>query len=130
EINACSKIARKSNSWALRAEISSEQLDAHLVQHSEVEVAATVMSGHLGIAQQPGQRGRKLVWRAVHEARFDHPPGDVAAMKAARHPHAATASEEHLATREVQLLRQLTSGLAAPDDQHRSWRQGFGVVIP
>jgi len=82
-----------------------------------VEVAAIVVACGLRVAEETSRGRWKLVRGAIQETGLDQPPENVAIANPAWDPRAATTGEEDLASSLVQLVGQLTSGLAAADDQ-------------
>ena len=106
-----------------RAEITSDQFHAACVQRAVVQVVPAAMAGRLRVPKQPGARRWQLGEGAIPESRLDDPPHHVVVAQATRHPRAAAAGEDHLASRVVKLFRELASGLAAAHDHHRAVRK-------
>ena len=82
-----------------------------------VEVPTAVAAARLEVRGKAGQRARKVVDRLLEERRLDEPRDDVASFDTAWRPRGLATREGHVAAAPMQLIGDLASGLAAPDDE-------------
>ena len=97
-------------------------------EDSVVQVVPAVVSGCLHVCDQARRRRRQHIRALVVEPGLDQPEDDVATAQAARCPGCAATREDDCPARLMQLLRDLTAGLAAPDHEQLARRSAASLV--
>src|SRR5262249_56562289 len=91
--------------------------DAAGLQRTEMEVAATAVTGRQEVREEASLRSGQRLDGGVEKARLERPPGEVAVADPARQPERAAARHDGVPSRLVELLGDLAARLAAADDE-------------
>jgi hypothetical protein len=108
-----------------------DELDAAAREPAGVAVVPPVVSRHRRVARQAGCRGGERLERVVHPSRLDEPVHQLPPAVDAGEPRTAADGQDDVSPGVDELVRDLTAGLAASDDEDAAVGELLGSpVVP